>query len=72
LSFFCFLFTTVTEEQLAGVAGMITKFREFAPTFDGPRKPEDSVKDMLAVIENATVEKAAGGFLSHKGNRTWF
>jgi hypothetical protein len=27
---------------------------------------------MLAVIKNATVKKNAGGFLSHKGNRTWF
>jgi hypothetical protein len=51
---------------------MIDKFRELAPTFEGPKTPEESVKAMLAVIENATVEKNAGGFLSHKGNRTWF
>ncbi|KAL2800607.1 hypothetical protein BJX66DRAFT_350217 [Aspergillus keveii] len=66
------LFNEFTEEQLAGVARMIDKFRELAPTFEGPKTPEESVKAMLAVIENATVEKNAGGFLSHKGNRTWF
>lgn len=50
---------------------MVKKFQEYAPTFTGPISPEDSVRAMLAVIENATVEKDAGGFLSHKGDRTW-
>jgi hypothetical protein len=51
---------------------MINKLRELAPTFEGLKTPKESVKDMLAVIKNATVKKNAGGFLSHKGNRTWF
>lgn len=61
----------MTDEQLAGLGAMVKKFQEYAPTFTGPISPEDSVRAMLAVIENATVEKDAGGFLSHKGDRTW-
>ncbi|KAL4744041.1 hypothetical protein BDV11DRAFT_210735 [Aspergillus similis] len=64
-------FEQLTEEQLAGAAAMLKKFQEYSPTFNGARQPADSVKDMLDVIHNATVEKNAGGFLSHKGNRTW-
>ncbi|KAL4993352.1 hypothetical protein BDV10DRAFT_179354 [Aspergillus recurvatus] len=64
-------FAQLTEEQLAATAGMMKTFQEYAPTFNGARQPADSVKDVLDVIHNATVEKNAGGFLSHKGNRTW-
>ncbi|KAL3468888.1 hypothetical protein BJX99DRAFT_242533 [Aspergillus californicus] len=64
-------FDNLTEEQVAGMAPMITLFKEFSPTFNGPRQPADSVRDVLNVVENATVEKNAGGFLSHKGNRIW-
>ncbi|KAL4982163.1 hypothetical protein BDW68DRAFT_171298 [Aspergillus falconensis] len=64
-------FDKLTEEQLAGATGMLKKFQEYSPTFNGARQPEDLVKDVLDVIYNATVEKNAGGFLSHKGNRTW-
>ncbi|KAL2854590.1 hypothetical protein BJX68DRAFT_253877 [Aspergillus pseudodeflectus] len=65
------LFENLTEEQLAGAGAVFAKFKEYSPTFNGARQPVDSVKDILNVIENATVEKNAGGFLSHKGNRTW-
>ncbi|KAL6238511.1 hypothetical protein BDW75DRAFT_227941 [Aspergillus navahoensis] len=65
------LFDQLTEEQLARAAVMLKKFQEYSPTFNGARQPADSVKDMLDVINNATVEKNAGAFLSHKGNRTW-
>lgn len=61
----------VTDEQRAGLGGMVKKFQEYAPTFTAPISPEDSVKAMLNVIENATVEKDAGAFLSHKGDRNW-
>ncbi|KAL2865883.1 uncharacterized protein BJX67DRAFT_389020 [Aspergillus lucknowensis] len=64
-------FAELTEEQLAKAAPMFAKFKQFSPTFNGARQPEDSVKDILTVIDNATVEKNAGGFLSHKGNRVW-
>ncbi|KAL2825114.1 hypothetical protein BJY01DRAFT_256337 [Aspergillus pseudoustus] len=64
-------FQDLTEEQLAGAAPMFAKFQAYSSTFNGPRQPEDSVNDMLNVIDNATVEKNAGAFLSHKGNRTW-
>jgi hypothetical protein len=63
--------STVSEHQLAGAGVVFAKFKEYSPTFNGARQPEDSVKDIINVIENATVEKNAGGFLSHKGNRTW-
>ncbi|KAL2833764.1 hypothetical protein BDW59DRAFT_138154 [Aspergillus cavernicola] len=64
-------FDHLTEEQLPGATSMFAKFKEYAPTFNGATTPEGSVKDMLDVIENATVEKDAGASLSHKGNRTW-
>ncbi|KAL4815437.1 hypothetical protein BDW67DRAFT_191505 [Aspergillus spinulosporus] len=66
------IFEQLTEDELAGVEVILKKFHEYSPTFNGPRQPADSVKDVLNVIHNATVEKNAGGFLSHKGNRTWF
>ncbi|KAL3465891.1 hypothetical protein BJX64DRAFT_285170 [Aspergillus heterothallicus] len=64
-------FDNMTPEQMAGAAPMFAKFKEYSPSFNGPRAPEDSVRDVLNVVHTSTVEKNAGDFLSHKGNRTW-
>ncbi|BCS18256.1 uncharacterized protein APUU_11084S [Aspergillus puulaauensis] len=64
-------FAQLTDEQRAGLGVMLKKFQEYAPSFTGPISPEDSVTAMLSVIDNATVEKDAGAFLSHKGDRNW-
>ncbi|KAI9797714.1 MAG: hypothetical protein M1833_005375 [Piccolia ochrophora] len=43
-----------------------------APDFAGPISTEESVKAMLKVVENASVEKGDGGsFVSHLGNKKW-
>lgn len=62
----------VTPEQLAGLQGMIGKFMEYAPHFKGPAKPEDSIRDVRNVWENASIEKGNGGaYISHLGNKRW-
>jgi hypothetical protein len=51
---------------------MMAKFVEYAPRFTGPVSPESSVKDMLSVIDNASIAAGnSGAFLSHFGNKTW-
>ncbi|KAL4861782.1 hypothetical protein BDV12DRAFT_207768 [Aspergillus spectabilis] len=65
-------FGSLTEEQLAKMAPMIEAFQKFAPpSFKGPRATEDSVRDVLSVIERSTVEKDGGAFISHRGDQQW-
>jgi len=59
----------VTEEQMPMLQAMAAKFAQYAPHFTGPSTPESSVKAMLAVIDNATVEKDSGAFMSHYGDK---
>lgn len=48
------------------------KFAGYAPHFKGPDKPEDAVKSILKVAENASLANGDGGaFLSHFGNKQW-
>ncbi|KAH8817250.1 hypothetical protein F5884DRAFT_722248 [Xylogone sp. PMI_703] len=55
-----------TEEEGQLAMAMFGKFKEYSPTFQGPMKPEDSVKSVLALINKATVDGGyAGVFLSH-------
>ena len=45
---------------------MFEKFKEYSPTFEGPTKPEDTVKSVLALVNKATVDSGyAGIFISH-------
>ena len=55
----------------ADVEAMKAAFKEYSPTFDGPITPKNSVDMVLKVIENATVEKYGGEFVSHYGNKQW-
>jgi hypothetical protein len=50
---------------------MIQKFTEYAPDFKGPAQPEDAVRDVLKVIQNATMETNGGRVVSHFGNKQW-
>jgi hypothetical protein len=50
---------------------MGAKFAKYAPNFAGPITAEESIKAMLSVIENSSVEKNAGAFISHHGNKQW-
>ncbi|KAH6876624.1 hypothetical protein B0T10DRAFT_552471 [Thelonectria olida] len=61
----------VPEEHAAGFAEMTRKFALYAPHFKGPATAEESVNDMLTVINKATVETYGGAFVSHKGNKEW-
>ncbi|KAH8431021.1 SDR family oxidoreductase [Aspergillus melleus] len=61
-----------TEEQKLALARMLTSFQAYAPNFEGPITPEESVKDVLSVINNASVKRGYGGsFTSHFGNKQW-
>ncbi|RAQ75231.1 short chain dehydrogenase (AtsC) [Aspergillus flavus] len=64
-------FEGMSEHQQAAAQAMFAKFKEYSPRFNGARPADDSVRDILSVIENATVEKNGGDFLSHKGSKTW-
>jgi NAD(P)-dependent dehydrogenase (short-subunit alcohol dehydrogenase family) len=57
-----------TKEHMQGLGA---KFFAYAPHFKGPATAEESVKDMMSVIGNASVEKDAGAFISHHGNKQW-
>jgi|TARA_R110002003_G_scaffold121_29_gene10902 hypothetical protein len=63
---------TVTPEEGAKVMVMAGKFKAYAPHFEGFATPESAVKDMLKVIENASLENGDGGaFVSQFGNKQW-
>lgn len=62
----------MTPHQLAGLQSMVGKFAQYAPDFKGPSTPEVSIKAVINVWENASIEKGDGGaFLSHFGNKQW-
>ena len=48
---------------------MLARMQEKYPKWKGPVSPEESVKRMLDVVENATLEQS-GQFLSYWGNTT--
>ncbi len=51
---------------------LAAKFVQAYPHFKGPISPEESVKSVLAVVENASVERGDGGsYVSHYGNKQW-
>ena len=63
--------TKPNEADAQGRAVMGAKFKAYAPHFTGPMKAEESVRLMLKVVENATVETYGGDFVSHLGNKQW-
>jgi hypothetical protein len=63
---------TDSEEVQQKAVAMFAKLKAYAPDFNGPSSPEDAVKDVLAVVEKASIENGhAGAFVSHKGNKQW-
>lgn len=62
---------TDTPEELEGLKKMVGAFKEYAPNFEGPITPQQSVDMVLKVIDEATLEKNGGGFVSHYGNKQW-
>ena len=50
---------------------MVAAFKRASPGWDGkPITPETSVKMMMKVINEVTVEDT-GAFISHHGNQEW-
>ena len=61
-----------TEEEGQLAMAMFGKFKQYSPTFDGPMKPEDSARSVLALINKATVDgDYAGVFLSHTESKPY-
>jgi hypothetical protein len=55
-----------SEEEGKLAMAMFQKFKDYSPTFQGPTKPEDSVKSILTLVNKATVDSGyAGIFISH-------
>ncbi|KAI3393786.1 hypothetical protein diail_3607 [Diaporthe ilicicola] len=65
-------FDNVTPEQQPGLERMVEKFKKYSPTFKGPDNPPESIKAVMSVVENSSIENGAGGaYLSHFGNKRW-
>ena len=63
---------TVTEDQIKNAMALGAKFGRYAPHFRGRTTPEEAVKDMMSVINTASLESGNGGcFISHLGNKQW-
>jgi hypothetical protein len=66
------LVCTVTPEQMAGLGGMLEKFKMYAPDFKGPDDPPESIRAVLNVVEKSSIHNGDGGaYLSHFGNKQW-
>ncbi|KAL8921385.1 MAG: hypothetical protein Q9172_004049 [Xanthocarpia lactea] len=60
------------EEAMKGLMALGAKFAAYAPHFTGPIQPEESVRQVLELFKNASLEKGDGGsFISHLGNKQW-
>ncbi|KAL7904442.1 hypothetical protein GGI35DRAFT_472385 [Trichoderma velutinum] len=61
-----------TEEEGQRALAMFQKFKDYSPNFQGPMKPEDSVKSILTLVNKATVDSGyAGVFISHKEEKPY-
>lgn len=57
---------------MKALASMQSNFAAYAPHFKAPLTPEESVKAVIKVYENASVANGDGGsFISHLGTKQW-
>ena len=62
----------MAKEELPKLIAQVEKFKAYAPDFAGPATPEESVRDVLKVVESKSLENGDGGaFISHLGNKQW-
>ncbi|KAK5089760.1 hypothetical protein LTR70_006602 [Exophiala xenobiotica] len=62
----------LTEKEAQGLAAVSAKFQKYAPHFQGPMTPEESVKAVISVYEKASLANGDGGsFVSHLGTKQW-
>ncbi|KAJ5206324.1 Short-chain dehydrogenase/reductase SDR [Penicillium cf. griseofulvum] len=61
-----------TPEDAEKAAVLVGKFVEYAPHFQRPLTPEESVTAVLSVMDKASIANGDGGaFISHLGNKQW-
>ncbi|KJR86058.1 short chain dehydrogenase (AtsC) [Sporothrix schenckii 1099-18] len=61
-----------TEEEGQLAMAMFGKFKQYSPSFQGPARPEDSAKSVLALVKKATIDDGyAGIFLSHTESKPY-
>lgn len=59
-------------EDAEKAAVLVSKFADYAPHFQRPLTPEESVNAVLSVMHKASITNGDGGaFLSHLGNKQW-
>lgn len=64
--------STLTPGQMEGLMAMVTSFQKYAPHFKGAITPQESVKTVLSVTDQVSLNQGHGGaFLSHLGNKQW-
>lgn len=57
---------------MKGAMELGAKFAAYAPHFKAPIQPDESVKMLLDLLRNSSIEKGDGGsFISHLGNKQW-
>ncbi|KAJ5357135.1 hypothetical protein N7541_004293 [Penicillium brevicompactum] len=60
------------KEDAEKVAVLVKKFVEYAPHFQRPLTPEESVSAVLSVLEKSSLANGDGGaFISHLGTKQW-
>lgn len=61
-----------TPEEAQGLTGFMGNLIAYAPHFEGPITPEESVRHIRSTWEKASIEGGFGGaFISHLGNKQW-
>ncbi|KAJ5535583.1 hypothetical protein N7513_008769 [Penicillium frequentans] len=59
-------------EDAEKAAMLVGKFVDYAPHFQRPLTPEESVNALLSVMHKASIANGDGGaFISHLGNKQW-
>lgn len=61
----------MSEEDMQGFSKMGAAFVAYAPDFTGPITADQSIKMVVNVVDNATIESMGGAFVSHYGNKQW-
>jgi len=61
----------VSPEDLQRNIAMGGKFAGYAPGFKGWATPRDSARDVLDIVQKATMEANGGQLVSHFGNKQW-
>ncbi|RDW83480.1 hypothetical protein BP5796_04971 [Coleophoma crateriformis] len=65
-------YDNMTPEEQGYAGALMAKFQAYAPHFAGPATTESAVKDVLSVLDNASINSGeAGAYVSHYGNKQW-